>query len=159
MKVRFAPSPTGLLHVGNARQAVINWLFARAHGGRYLLRIDDTDTERSTPEFARAIEDDLRWLGLEWDEKAVQSERLDRYAAAARLKAAGRLYPCYETPEELSLKRKVALTAGRPPIYDRAALALSEAARARLEAEGRSEERRVGKGCVSTCRSRWSPSH
>src|SRR3546814_2052446 len=95
MKVRFAPSPTGLLHVGNARQAVINWLFARAHGGRYLLRIDDTDTERSTPEFARAIEDDLRWLGLEWDEKAVQSERLDRYAAAAaRLKAAGRLYPC-----------------------------------------------------------------
>src|SRR3546814_10882522 len=81
MKVRFAPSPTGLLHVGNARQAVINWLFARAHGGRYLLRIDDTDTERSTPEFARAIEDDLRWLGLEWDEKAVQCERLDRRSA------------------------------------------------------------------------------
>ncbi len=138
LKVRFAPSPTGLLHVGNARQALINWLFARAQGGRYLLRIDDTDTERSTPEFAAAIERDLRWLGLDWDEKAVQSERLERYSAAAeRLKAAGRLYACYETPEELGLKRKVALTAGRPPIYDRAALDLGEADKARLEAEGR----------------------
>ena len=138
LKVRFAPSPTGLLHVGNARQALINWLFARAKGGRYLLRIDDTDTERSTPEFAQAIEDDLRWLGLDWDEKAVQSERLDRYEAAAeRLKAAGRLYACYETPEELGLKRKVALSAGRPPIYDRAALALTEAEKAAFAAEGR----------------------
>lgn len=138
LKVRFAPSPTGLLHVGNARQALINWLFARAQGGRYLLRIDDTDRERSTPEFAQAIEDDLRWLGLTWDEKAVQSERLERYSAAAeRLKAAGRLYACYETPEELGLKRKVALAAGRPPIYDRAALGLSEEDRAKLEAEGR----------------------
>src|SRR3546814_1781997 len=90
------------------------------------------------PIFAQAIEEDLRWLGLDWDEKAVQSERLERYAAAAgRLKAAGRLYACYETPEELGLKRKVALSAGRPPIYDRAALALSEAEKARLEAEGR----------------------
>src|SRR3546814_5636758 len=119
MKVRFAPSPTGLLHVGNARQAVINWLFARAHGGRYLLRIDDTDTERSTPEFARAIQHDLRWLGLEWDEKAEQFERLDCYAAAAaRLTDAGRLYSCHETPEKLSLKLQVEMTAGRPPIYD-----------------------------------------
>ncbi|MGF1628428.1 MAG: glutamate--tRNA ligase [Kiloniellaceae bacterium] len=138
LKVRFAPSPTGLLHVGNARQALVNWLFARAGGGRYLLRIDDTDAERSTPEFARAIEEDLRWLGLDWDEKAVQSERLDRYAAAGeRLKAAGRLYACYETPEELGLKRKLALSAGRPPIYDRAALDLSDAEKARLETEGR----------------------
>lgn len=138
VKVRFAPSPTGLLHVGNARQALVNWLFARARGGRFLLRIDDTDTERSTPEFAAAIEADLAWLGLTWDEKAVQSERLGRYAAAAeRLKAAGRLYACYETPEELGLKRKVALGAGRPPIYDRAALALSDAEKAKLEAEGR----------------------
>ncbi len=138
VKVRFAPSPTGLLHVGNARQALVNWLFARAKGGRYLLRIDDTDTERSTAEFAAAIERDLTWLGLTWDEKAVQSERLDRYAAAAEdLKAAGRLYACYETPEELGLKRKAALTAGRPPIYDRGALKLSEADKARLEAEGR----------------------
>jgi glutamyl-tRNA synthetase len=138
LKVRFAPSPTGLLHVGNARQALVNWLFARAGGGRYLLRIDDTDAERSTPAFARAIEEDLRWLGLDWDEKAVQSERLEHYAAAAeRLKQAGRLYACYETPEELGLKRKVALAAGRPPIYDRAALGLSDAEKARLEAEGR----------------------
>lgn len=138
LKVRFAPSPTGLLHVGNARQALINWLFARAQGGRFLLRIDDTDTERSTPEFAAAIEEDLRWLGLEWDEKAVQSERLERYSAAAeRLKAAGRLYACYETPEELGLKRKVALAAGRPPIYDRGALKLSDEDKAKLEAEGR----------------------
>ena len=138
MKVRFAPSPTGLLHVGNARQALVNWLLARASGGRYLLRIDDTDAERSTPQYARALEQDLTWLGLTWDEKAVQSERLDRYAAAAgRLTAAGRLYPCYETPEELGLKRKVALAAGRPPIYDRAALALSDAERDRLEAAGR----------------------
>lgn len=138
VRVRFAPSPTGLLHIGNARQALVNWLFARAVGGRYLLRIDDTDAERSTAEYARAIEDDLRWLGLAWDEKAVQSERLERYAAAAeRLKSVGRLYACYETPEELGLKRKVALSAGRPPIYDRAALALSDAGKARLEAEGR----------------------
>src|SRR3546814_3578621 len=77
MKVRFAPSPTGLLHVGNARQALVNWLFARAGGGAYLLRIDDTDAERSTPAFAQAIGEDLRWLGLDWDEKAVQSERLE----------------------------------------------------------------------------------
>ncbi|GAB4374378.1 MAG: glutamate--tRNA ligase [Kiloniellaceae bacterium] len=138
VKVRFAPSPTGLLHVGNARQALVNWLFARARGGRFLLRIDDTDSERSTAAFAAAIETDLAWLGLDWDEKAVQSERLARYAAAAeRLKAAGRLYACYETPEELGLKRKVALSAGRPPIYDRAALALSDAEKAALEAEGR----------------------
>ncbi len=138
MKLRFAPSPTGLIHVGNLRQALVNWLYARARGGRFLLRIDDTDKERSTPAFAAAIEEDLRWLGLLWDEKAVQSERLDRYAAAAeRLKESGRLYACYETAEELGLKRKVALSAGRPPIYDRAALALSEADKAALEAEGR----------------------
>lgn len=138
MKVRFAPSPTGLLHVGNARQALVNWLYARAQGGHYLLRIDDTDTERSTLEFAAAIEEDLAWLGLSWDEKAVQSERLDRYdEAAARLKQAGRLYACYETPEELGLKRKAALTAGRPPIYDRGALNLSDDERTRLEGEGR----------------------
>jgi glutamyl-tRNA synthetase len=138
LKVRFAPSPTGLLHVGNARQALVNWLYARARGGTFLLRLDDTDSERSTAAFARAIEEDLNWLGLTWDEKAVQSERLDRYAAAAeRLKQAGRLYPCYETEEELSLKRKAALSAKRPPIYDRAALKLSADERAALEAEGR----------------------
>lgn len=138
MKVRFAPSPTGLLHVGNARPALLNWLMARQAGGTFLLRVDDTDTERSRDEYADAIKEDLHWLGLDWDEIAVQSERLDRYAAAAeKLKAAGRLYPCYETPEELGLKRKIALQAGRPPIYDRGALKLTDEDRAKLENEGR----------------------
>jgi glutamyl-tRNA synthetase len=135
---RFAPSPTGLLHVGNARVALVNRLFARRAGGRFLLRLDDTDAERSRPEFAAAIRADLRWLGLEWDDEFRQSERLERYRAAAeRLKAAGRLYPCYETAEELEAKRRRALRAGKPPVYDRAALALADADRARLEAEGR----------------------
>lgn len=138
VKVRFAPSPTGLLHVGNARVALINWLFARQAGGTFLLRLDDTDSERSTAAFAQGIEEDLRWLGLVWDDYATQSGRGDRYeAAAATLTAAGRLYPCYETAEELSLKRKAAMQAGRAPVYDRAGLRLSEAERARLEAQGR----------------------
>jgi glutamyl-tRNA synthetase len=138
VKVRFAPSPTGLLHVGNARVALVNWLFARRAGGRFLLRLDDTDTGRSTAEFAQTIEEDLRWLGLEWDEFAVQSARAARYEdAAARLKESGRLYPCYETAEELSLKRKAAMQAGRAPVYDRVALRLDPAQRTKLEAEGR----------------------
>ncbi|MEO5372949.1 MAG: glutamate--tRNA ligase [Alphaproteobacteria bacterium] len=136
--VRFAPSPTGLLHVGNGRIAVINWLFARARGGRFVLRIDDTDTERSQPEFTRAIGKDLAWLGIDWDDEVHQSARFARYREAEeRLKASGRLYPCYETPEELDLRRKTLLARGRPPVYDRAALHLDHAARARLEAEGR----------------------
>ena len=136
--VRFAPSPTGLLHVGNVRTALVTWLFARRHGGTFLLRLDDTDTERSTADFAEAIEQDLSWLGLHWDRLARQSERADRYdAGIAALKAAGRLYPCYETPEELSLKRKVLLQQGKPPLYDRAALALTDADGTRLTAEGR----------------------
>lgn len=136
--VRFAPSPTGRLHVGNARQAVVNWLFARKHGGSFLLRHDDTDTERSEDRHIDAIEGDLRWLGLTWDSRVRQSERLDRYAAAlTRLKAQGSVYPAYETPEELSLKRKAQLNAGGPPLYDRAALRLTPAARAELEAKGR----------------------
>ncbi len=138
IKVRFAPSPTGLLHVGNARLALVNWLFARHGGGAFLLRLDDTDVERSRAEYAAAIEEDLRWLGLDWDEFARQSDRLDRYdAAVERLKAAGRLYPCYETPEELSLKRKRQQGQGRPPVYDRAARNLTDADRAKLEAAGR----------------------
>lgn len=138
VKVRFAPSPTGRLHVGNIRVALINWLFARSQGGIFVLRMDDTDEERSTAEFASGIEEDLRWLGLEWDEFLRQSDRYDRYAAAAeQLKAAGRLYPCYETPQELEVKRKVQLSRRKPPVYDRAALQLTEADRARLEAEGR----------------------
>ncbi len=135
--VRFAPSPTGRLHLGNARAAVINWLFARATGGSFMLRLDDTDRERSREEFARGIEEDLTWLGLLWDRFARQSERLALYAAAAeRLKAAGRLYPCFETAEELDLKRKLAQSRGRPWIYDRAALALSPAEVARRMAAG-----------------------
>jgi len=136
-KVRFAPSPTGRLHLGNARTALVNWLFARKTGGRFLLRLDDTDRERSREEFAQAIETDLRWLGLDWDEFERQSARLDRYAAAAeRLKAAGLLYPCFESSEELDLKRKLAQQRGHPWIYDRAALALAPAEIARRTATG-----------------------
>jgi glutamyl-tRNA synthetase len=125
--LRFAPSPTGRLHLGNLRTALVNWLYARAHGGRLMLRIDDTDLERSTAEFAAAIEADLTWLGLDWDLFARESDRFAEYAAAAtKLKATGRLYPSFETPEELDFKRKLALSRGRPPIYDRAALKLSE---------------------------------
>ena len=138
LSVRFAPSPTGLLHVGNIRLALVNWLFARKAGGSFLLRLDDTDDERSTPEFAAAIEADLGWLGLTWDRWARQSDRLVRYHDAAEaLKAAGRLYPCYETADELGLKRKSLLARGLPPLYDRAALRLADGDRARYEAEGR----------------------
>lgn len=138
VKVRFAPSPTGLLHVGNARLALANWLFARHAGGTFLLRLDDTDLERSRPEYAEAIEVDLRWLGLHWDAFTRQSDRLDRYETAVEsLKEAGRLYPCYETPEELALKRKLQLGRGQPPVYDREALKLPAERRAALEAAGR----------------------
>ncbi len=136
--VRFAPSPTGRLHVGNARVALINWLYAKRHGGYFLLRIDDTDAERSRAEFEESIRQDLRWLGLSWDRKVKQSQRFDRYEAAAdRLRADGRLYPCYETPDELEYKRKRQLARGEPPVYDRAALRLNAVDRRKLEAEGR----------------------
>lgn len=138
IRTRFAPSPTGLLHVGNAKLALVNWLFTRRERGHFLLRLDDTDTARSTAAFAEAIERDLRWLGLDWDDRIRQSERLELYAAAAeRMKAAGRLYPCYETAEELERRRALQRARGAPPVYDRAALALGPAERARLEAEGR----------------------
>ncbi len=137
-RVRFAPSPTGRLHVGNVYIALANWLHARKAGGAFILRFDDTDRERSTPEFAAAIEADLRWLGLDWAESVRQSDRFDRYAAAVGgLKAAGRLYPCYETPEELALRRRSQLQRHLPPVYDRAALELTDGERRRLEAEGR----------------------
>lgn len=135
---RFAPSPTGRLHVGNIRTALHNWLWARKHEGRFILRLDDTDRERSREEYADAIRDDLAWLGLAPDEEHRQSERFAAYEAGLeRLIAAGRAYPAYETAQELDLKRKVQLGRGRPPIYDRAALALGDADRARLEAQGR----------------------
>lgn len=134
---RFAPSPTGLLHVGNARTALINALLARRGGGRFILRFDDTDTARSRPEFAEAISTDLAWLGIAPDLTVRQSDRLALYAEAAeRLKAAGRLYPAYESEEELELKRRLQRARGLPPVYDRAALALSADERARLEAAG-----------------------
>ena len=136
--VRFAPSPTGLLHVGNARTAVVNWLFARKSGGRFLLRIDDTDTERSKPEYETAIVEDLNWLGLAHDLFARQVERAGAHGEAAeKLKAGGRLYPAYETADELERRRKRQTAAHKPPVYDRAALNLTTEDRARLEGEGR----------------------
>jgi glutamyl-tRNA synthetase len=135
---RFAPAPTGRLHVGNIRTAVHNWLWARKHEGRFILRLDDTDKERSSEAHAEGIREDLAWLGLAPDEEHRQSLRFGRYdAAVERLREAGRVYPAYETAQELDLKRKVQLSRGRPPVYDRAALALSEAERAGLESEGR----------------------
>ena len=136
--VRFAPSPTGLIHIGNARTALLNWLYARRFGGTFVLRFDDTDLERSKPEFAAAIERDLDWLGIAPDSIRRQSERIAAYdVAAAKLQALDRLYPAYETAEELERRRKRRQASGRPPIYDRAALRLSEADRAALEAAGR----------------------
>lgn len=135
---RFAPSPTGRLHVGNIRTALHNWLWARKQGGRFLLRIDDTDQARSEEAFVTAIREDLAWLGLDVDGEQRQSARFGAYEAALeRLRAAGRVYPAWETAQELELKRKIQLGRGKPPVYDRAALALTDADRAGFEAEGR----------------------
>jgi glutamyl-tRNA synthetase len=135
---RFAPSPTGRLHVGNIRTAIHNWMWARKQGGRFLLRLDDTDRERSTPAFAESIRTDLEWLGLAPDGSVRQSDRFGLYERRFEaLRAAGYVYPCYETAEELELKRKILAGRGLPPIYDRAGLALSDAERAAFEAEGR----------------------
>lgn len=134
---RFAPSPTGRLHVGNIRTALHNWLLAKRHGGRFLLRIDDTDAERSREEHVEAIRADLAWLGLHPEGEERQSARFAIYEAAFdRLVEAGRLYRCYETAQELDLKRKVLLGRGLPPIYDRAALRLTEADHAAKAAAG-----------------------
>lgn len=136
--VRFAPSPTGYLHVGNVRTALVNWLFARGRGGRFVLRIDDTDAERSRPEFTAAIREDMDWLGLNWDEEVHQSARFDRYALASeKLRAQGRLYACYETPEELDIQRKMLASRGLPPIYNRAGLKLTDEQKKAFEAQGR----------------------
>lgn len=136
-RVRFAPSPTGLLHVGNIRTALLNWLFACKTGGRFLLRFDDTDTERSKQEFVDAIAEDLAWLGIEPHEVARQSGRLDGYdEAVARLKESGRLYACYETAEELGRKRKLLQARSRPPVYDRAALKLTDSDHKKFAEEG-----------------------
>lgn len=135
---RFAPSPTGHLHVGNIRTALHNWMWARKQGGRFLLRLDDTDAERSREDYVEAIRADLAWLGLSPDGEERQSARFGLYEQKFEvLKAAGRVYPCYETAQELDLKRKILLGRGLPPVYDRAALTLDDAGRAALEAEGR----------------------
>ena len=136
--VRFAPSPTGKLHVGNVRTALINWLFAKGQGGTFILRIDDTDTERSTQAYEDGLKADLTWLGLVWDDTFNQSKRFDQYDAAAdKLRGMGLLYACYETADELDRKRKIALSRGRPPVYDRAALNLTDEEKAKYAAEGR----------------------
>lgn len=138
MRVRFAPSPSGYLHVGNLRTALLNYLWVRHCRGEFMLRIDDTDHERCKPQYETALKQDLQWLGLEWDLLAHQSKRMQNYLQAADiLKAKGRLYDCYETPEELEIQRRVNLAQGRPPIYNRAALQLSDADKQALQAKGR----------------------
>ena len=134
---RFAPSPTGRLHVGNIRTALHNWMYAQKAGGRFLLRIDDTDAERSEERYVEAIRADLAWLGLSPDSEVRQSQRFALYEARfAELVASGHVYPAYETAQELDLKRKIQLGRGLPPVYDRAALSLTEKDRAKLEGEG-----------------------
>lgn len=148
-KLRFAPSPTGYLHLGNIRTALINWLFARSHKGSFILRLDDTDSQRSQQKYADQIEEDLLWLGLNFDEVVRQSDRLSQYAKAIEiLKEKGRLYPCYDTPEELELQRKIQLSSGKPPLYNRAALSLTSEQKKRYQEEGRKPHWRfkMGKG-------------
>jgi len=138
IKFRFAPSPTGKVHIGNIRTAIITWVAARAMGGEFMLRIDDTDSERSKDEYTDLLKTDLTWLGLDWDDYAHQRDRWDRYnELIQKLKDDGRLYPCYETSEQLDLKRKALLNAGKPPLYDRSALDLTDEDKAKLESEGR----------------------
>ena len=139
---RFAPSPTGYIHIGNLRAALFNYAIARQNGGTFVLRIDDTDQERSKDEYIQGIKDDLTWLGLDWDRVEYQSKRMDKYLdAKQKLIDMGRLYECFETPVELDLKRKKQLNMGKPPVYDRAALALSEDEKNALRAERRSHWR------------------
>lgn len=138
IKVRFAPSPTGHMHIGNTRTALFNWLWAKKMGGIFMLRIDDTDFARSKKEYEDSLRESLQWLGLNWSEEARQSARFERYnQVVEQLKSNGRIYACYETPEELEFKRKYALSKGRPPVYDRQALHYTEQDLARFKAEGR----------------------
>ena len=137
VKVRFAPSPTGFLHIGNFRTALVNFLFARKEKGHFMLRIDDTDHERSSLEFEKAIIEDLSWMNFKWDSLEKQSNRLKRYDEALEtLLDKKRAYACYETAEELSLKRKAQLSSGKPPVYDRSSLRLSDSDVADLKAKG-----------------------
>ncbi len=137
VRVRFAPSPTGWLHAGNIKIALLNYLFARKFGGKLILRIDDTDLERSTKESENQILEDLKWLGIKYDEFYRQSERINKYQKIFnKLKDEGRVYPCYETKEELALKRKTQTMSGIPPVYDRSALKLTDEQRKILEDNG-----------------------
>jgi len=136
--VRFAPSPTGRLHIGNIRTALYNWLFAAKNQGRFILRLDDTDVERSTRAFAEGIVQDLNWLGIDAHRSEKQSERFGLYdEAAAKLRERGLLYPCYESPEEIERRRKRLMARGLPPVYDRAALKLTKQEKSELEAAGK----------------------
>ena len=150
IKVRFAPSPTGFMHIGNTRTALFNWLLAKKLGGKFMLRIDDTDKLRSKDEYERAIRDALTWLGLTWSEEARQSARFDRYnAVVEKLKAEGRIYACWETAEELEFMRKRLLNKGLPPIYDRKSLHLTAQEIAAYKAEGRKPHYRFKLGGCS----------
>ena len=127
MRLRFAPSPTGFMHVGNARSAVLNWAYAKKNKGEFILRIDDTDKIRSKKDYEKNIKENLRWLGLDWDKTFNQSSKYENYEInILKLKESGRIYPCFETEEELSLKRKSLLSSGKPPIYDRSSLKLTK---------------------------------
>ena len=133
---RFAPSPTGYIHVGNLRTALFNYMIAAKSGGTFILRIDDTDPVRSEEKYVDAIKQDLEWLGLTWDKVERQSDRMDLYAETAdKLREMGRFYEAFETPTELDLKRKKQLNMGKPPVYDRSALGLSDAEKDALRAE------------------------
>ena len=150
---RFAPSPTGLLHLGNIRTALINWLYARTKNGKFILRIDDTDLERSKDEYISQIKYDLDWLGIDYDETFNQSSRFDRYREQfEKLKADGRIYPCYETPEELERKRKLLIAAGGKQVYDRSAMELTDQQKKDYEAEGRKPHWRF---LLKTERMKW----
>jgi len=135
---RFAPSPTGRLHVGNVRTALMNWLFVREKRGKFILRIDDTDTSRSTDAYESGIKDDLNWLGLDWDHTFNQSDRFQTYISIAeKLKKNGLLYACYETSEELDRQRKLQRVQGKPPIYNGSGLELTSQQKTAYEDEGR----------------------
>ena len=151
---RFAPSPTGLLHLGNIRTALINWLYAKNSGGKFILRIDDTDQERSKEEYISKIKYDLEWLGIDFDETFNQSSRFERYREEfEKLKSAGRIYACYETPDELERKRKLQMAAGGKQVYDRSALELSDQQKKDYELEGRKPHWRF---LLQTERMQWN---
>ena len=151
---RFAPSPTGLLHLGNIRTALINWLYARTHNGKFILRIDDTDQERSKDEYISKIKYDLEWLGIDYDDTFNQSSRFERYREQfEKLKANGRIYPCYETPDELERKRKLQMASGGKQVYDRSSLSLTDEEKRAYEDDGRKPHWRF---LLQTERLKWN---